>query len=162
MYETVWNPASTREWNCKTLLEREALVRGDGSQLLGIGWAFSAFPNQYVFKADSLVSAEEAERLCWEKYQAAKPRLCQHDHFNGDNCERRTYRNGAGFCKFCGYFCMDVFEPLEVCVNCGRATYWTHDKNGGWWCQGCSHLIPKENRDPTEERIDEVMESEGL
>lgn len=152
MYESVWNPISNREWKCGTLLEREALVRDDGFKLLGIGWTFSAFPNQYVFKAESLVSAEDAETKCWDKYQAAKPRLCTHDHSDGANCDRREYRNGCGFCRHCGHFCANVFDPLEVCVNCGRATYWTHDKNGGWWCRECAHLIPRELEDPLETR----------
>ena len=116
-----WSPKKHFPWCCQVLLEKMWVGAGDA----GIRYVWKAFPNQYHVGSDKKLTPLEAEQDAWEKYQQILPKLCKHDHDNPLNCERRTYRNGCGFCIHCGHFCSNIFEPLEVCNKCGTKTYWT-------------------------------------
>lgn len=86
-------------------------------------------------RQDSKVSIEDAEEKLWNEY--LRKSACTLDHRDPANFDRRDYRNGVGFCKGCNYSAGDIFDPLEVCCNCGKKTYHSYDKNDNWWCENC-------------------------
>jgi hypothetical protein len=105
---------------------------------------FEAFPrNPNTFIRGEGKTMEEAEQNAWKEFQ--KQSNCALDHTNPDNFDRRKMRNGLGFCKQCSVSLM-IFEPLEKCCNCGKATYFTYDLKDNWWCEECKPLIPEEDR----------------
>lgn len=105
---------------------------------------FEAFPrNPNTFIRGEGETIEDAERSAWEKYQ--RHTNCELDHEDPNNFDRRGYRNGAAFCKACGFFKSHCFEPTEKCHNCGKPTYYTDDAKRRWWCEDCAHLIPEED-----------------
>lgn len=63
----------------------------------------------------------DAEQAAWVKY--SKHAACtEHDY------EPRNYRNGAGFCKHCNKFEINVFTPEQLgcfCKVCGVGTFWS-------------------------------------
>jgi hypothetical protein len=66
--------------------------------------AFTKEPDTFIRGEGS--SVEEAEADAFQKYE--RYRACENHEF-----ERRKYRNGAGFCKHCGLFKSQCFEPLS-------------------------------------------------
>ena len=101
---------------------------------------FEAFPGTFIRGEGEII--EEAERACWEKFQTYN--ACHLDHTDPENFERRSYKNGAGFCKECGYFGSKMFEPSEECCQCGAKTFHTQDTQNRWWCEDCSDGVPEE------------------
>lgn len=81
-----------------------------------------AFPrNPDTFIRGEGATMEEAEDAAWATFE--RQSAC--DHSAG--WDRRSYRNGAGFCKGCGMFASNVFDLVEigsVCCVCG-AVYFT-------------------------------------
>lgn len=105
----------------------------DGSYFTAFFEAFTKDPDAFFRGEGKTVS--EAEQNCWARFVAAKQ--CTSHVF-----ERRGYRNGGGICKHCGLFQGDVFEPLDTCVVCGCATYYTTDKYGRWYCEQDIKRVP--------------------
>ena len=98
---------------------------------------FEAFPREPLstFIRGEGKDIVEAEERAWEEWQRAL--ICK-EHI----WERRGYRNGAGFCKNCGAFKPQAFEPLEKCVICGEATYYHSTENDKWYCEKCIREMP--------------------
>ena len=99
---------------------------------------FEAFPRS----PDTFVRGEgktirEAENAAWGKYQAVAG--CEHPAF-----EKRGYKNGCGFCVNCGMFKVGVFDPDEICCECGARTYYVQDNTGAWWCEACFPEMPEQ------------------
>lgn len=80
---------------------------------------------------------EEAEIKAWKLYQNYLN--CPNHQF-----EKRDYRNGAGVCKHCNLFKSSVFEPSEICCQCGINCYFGQDNTGNWWCENCATHMPRE------------------
>lgn len=106
------------------------------------GFFFEAFPRtpDTFLRGDSKVSVAEAETLAWNRLQ--KYSACELDHANPDNFERRSYKNGVGFCIKCGFFASKIFPPSEICSQCGGNTYHAQDNTGKWWCEECWKNVP--------------------
>lgn len=99
---------------------------------------FEAFPrNPDTFIRGEGGTIEEAEEKAWTKYQ--KISAC-----NGHEYERCGYKNGAGFCKHCGLFSSNVFEPDETCYLCGTKTYHGQTNAKTWYCESCADKVPEE------------------
>jgi len=97
---------------------------------------FEAFPrNPDTFIRGEGGTIEEAEEKAWNRLQKIS-------NCSGHEYEKRGYKNGAGFCKHCGLFTSNVFEPDEECYLCGAKTYYgqTHDKQ--WYCEDCNDKVP--------------------
>lgn len=89
---------------------------------------FEAFPNNPdTFIRGEGINIVEGEENAWDQFEKIK-------NCKGHELERRNYRNGAGFCKHCGLFISDAFDPLEKCCICGTSTYYTYDKDDNWYC----------------------------
>jgi hypothetical protein len=68
---------------------------------------FEAFPeNPRTFIRGEGKTVKEAEEKAWEKLQGYL--ACE-----GHEFERRNYKNGVGFCKYCNMFKSHAFKPLE-------------------------------------------------
>lgn len=68
---------------------------------------FEAFPQSpKTFIRGEGNTIEDAEKDAWQQY--AKHIKCDNHEF-----QRRGYRNGAGFCKHCGLFKSNAFEPIK-------------------------------------------------
>ena len=90
---------------------------------------FEAFPkNPKTFIRGEGKDVVEAEANTWKKLQ--KYLAC-----SGHEFERREYKNGVGFCKYCGLFNSSAFDPLTLCVLCKKPTYYSNDKQGNWYCE---------------------------
>lgn len=99
---------------------------------------FEAFPRDpNTFIRGEGVTIEEAEEKAWNKYQ-------RHLNCTGHEYEKRGYRNGCGFCKHCGLFSSDVFEPDEICYLCGSKTYHGQTNANTWYCESCADKVPEE------------------
>jgi hypothetical protein len=76
-------------------------------------------------------SLKEADDACWAKI--IKQRSC-----SGHEFEPRSYTNGAGFCKHCGYFASEWFtgEDLgQLCAVCGDGCLeFRIHKTEKWYC----------------------------
>ena len=118
------------------------------------GFFFEAFPDTFL-RGDSKISLADAEDKVWQKLK--KHNACDLDHTDPANFDKRDYRNGVGFCIKCGLFRSKIFPPSEICVKCGANTYYTCDKNGGWWCEECSPTIPEELLSETQKMIRAVL-----
>ncbi|MGU8718568.1 hypothetical protein ACV3RR_03800 [Clostridium perfringens] len=92
-------------------------------------------PNTYLRVEGKSLS--EAEIKAWEQYQ--KILNCPKHEF-----ERRNYKNGAGFCKYCGLFNSNAFEPVTKCHICGRKTNYSYDKDNNYYCKAHADNIPVE------------------
>lgn len=112
---------------------------------------FEAFPSDTFIRGEG-DTIEEAEGKCWEKYQRGL--ACK-----GHEFERRGYKNGAGFCKYCNFFKSGVFEPSEKCVICGKATFCVYDTDGNWYCKEHKDKIPKDKKTKLQIRSDEMAET---
>jgi hypothetical protein len=80
---------------------------------------FEAFPD--VFIRGEGPTLEEAEDVCWAKYE--RQTSCP-----GHEYEPRGYKNGGGWCKHCNQFKGKVFTPEDLglkCKDCGVWTYWS-------------------------------------
>lgn len=82
---------------------------------------------------------EDAEKIAWDQFQTF-------NNCPGHEFERRGIRNGGGYCKHCGLFQVDAFNPSENCSICGTPTYWIKDKDGNWYCKECALKIPEESK----------------
>ena len=81
---------------------------------------------------------EEADEACWAKI--VKQRTCL-----GHEFVPRTYTNGAGFCKHCGYFASGWFtgEDLgQLCAVCGDGCLeFRIYKTEQWYCSAHYPLV---------------------
>lgn len=76
---------------------------------------FEAFPNDpKTFIRGEGASIEEAEKSAFKQFEHF--RACP-----GHEFERRNYTNGAGFCKHCGLFKSDAFEPIPRDPNAPKS-----------------------------------------
>lgn len=101
---------------------------------------FEAFPkNPDTFIRGEGKTIEEAEKQAWDQLQ-------KHLQCPGHEFERRTYKNGAGFCKHCDLFKPKAFEPETKCCICQTPTNYSCDKKDLWYCQKDRHLMPEENK----------------
>lgn len=67
------------------------------------------------------LTVSEAETAAWQKYQRAIE--CP-----GHEYEARHWKNGAGACKHCNRFAINVFTPEQLgclCKKCGVPTFWS-------------------------------------
>lgn len=97
---------------------------------------FEAFPkNPDTFIRGEGATIEEAEQKAWDKFQ--RQSACDHPEF-----ERRSYRNGLGFCVKCGMSKSAAFEPLERCYMCDAPTYQGQTNDGRWYCKECGDKVP--------------------
>lgn len=63
----------------------------------------------------------DAEQAAWTKYQRAMQ--CP-----GHEYEARHFKNGAGICKHCNRFAINIFTAEELglfCKTCGVPTFWS-------------------------------------
>lgn len=77
-----------------------------------------AFPDSGGFFRGEGETIEEAEFEAWTSYQKSL-NCVEHEY------ETRGYHNGAGFCKNCDMFAVDVFDITvvgEPCGTCGIGT----------------------------------------
>lgn len=95
--------------------------------------AFPKYPETFIRGEGKTI--KEAEEKAWKKYK--KYLDCPKHEY-----ERRSYRNGAGFCKHCNMFASNVFEPLTRCVKCDIPTFWSSDKNDNFYCKEHADLNP--------------------
>jgi len=104
---------------------------------------FEAFPRDpATFIRGEGATVEAAETAAWGKWQRVLhcPSGGQHEY------ETRGYRNGAGFCRYCGLFQSGVFDLKEigsVCVVCCIGTYWA-TRDGKLYCE---EHAPSRDRD---------------
>ena len=98
---------------------------------------FEAFPhNPATFIRGEGATIAEAEASAFRKFE--RYQACSSHEF-----EKRGYRNGAGFCKHCDLFESKAFEPWELCVSCGKPTFWHIDGDKVY----CEEHVPQEYRD---------------
>jgi hypothetical protein len=116
---------------------------------------FEAFPKEpNTFIRGEGKNVEEAEENAWNDFQ--KFSLCDKHEF-----EKRGYKNGAGFCKHCGMFASDAFEPENKCIICGKPTYYTNDIDDNWYCEEHDNLMPEDKKPEWKkrhERLKKYME----
>lgn len=128
------------DYNCQHEWPPSCFVQCGGSD--NRGFFFESFPRSpdSFLRGDSKISIEDAEEKVWKKYQ--KEMECPLNHTDPKNFEKRTYKNGCGFCINCGFFGSEIFPPSEICCKCGTNTYYSFDKNGKCYCENCE--IPEE------------------
>ena len=90
---------------------------------------FEVFPeNPNTFIRGEGVDLDAAEKQAYDNLQ--KYLACSEHEF-----ERRDYENGAGFCKHCGLFKSEAFDPLTKCVICDTPTYYFFSKTNKPYCE---------------------------
>ncbi len=127
-----------------------------GSYTTAFFEAFPAEPNCDTFIRGEGPTVEEAEAKAFAQYE----KFSQCSHASG--FERRSYTNGAGFCKDCGMFKSKAFEPTTRCKVCDTPCNWTSDKHGNPYCKEHAGLIPQEDKSSTTlwmEEMDRDMEA---
>ena len=131
-----------KEYQCRHDWAEDTFVQCGGSEERG--FFFESFPRESntFIRSDSKISLEDAESKAWEKLQ--KYSRCDLDHSDARNFDKRSYRNGVGFCIRCGFYCSNIFPPSEICCKCGINTYHAADKNNSWWCENCWKNVPEE------------------
>lgn len=119
------------------------------------GFFFEAFPRNpdTMLRGDSKASLEDAEDRAWAQHQ--RHQACPLSHTDPNNFERREYRNGVGFCRQCGFCSTSIFEPAETCVACGKATYYTQDRLGQWYCPECP--VPEDLKSDAHRRYEQTV-----
>jgi hypothetical protein len=113
--------------------------------------AFPRAPDTFIRGEGKTVA--EAEADAWRQFQRFT--ACKAHEW-----ERRDYRTGAGICRKCGQFGVQVFETtLDPCVVCARddnrASYGV-DRLNRWHCEPCSRNIPEENKSEIHKMIDRM------
>ena len=131
-----------KTYQCKFDWPEDCFIQGN----FGNGEKIKAFVEVFPKNPSTMIrsdasSIEEAEEKAWNKYQNYL--VCELNHTNPENFDRRDYRNGVGFCKSCGMF-QKIFEPLEICCKCGANTYYSQDNQDNWWCKECSPHMPED------------------
>lgn len=111
---------------------------------------FEAFPKPptATFIRGEGKTIEEAELDAFTQYQ----RFAACDHSMG--YDRRTYTNGAGFCRGCGMFKSKVFEPTTTCCICNIPTDYSNDTVNNYYCEAHVHLMPEENKSDMHRMMD--------
>jgi hypothetical protein len=110
---------------------------------------FEAFPRvPDTFIRGEGATIEEAEEKAWCQYQ--KYFDCDHPSF-----EPRDYQNGAGYCTKCGLWFPNVIPPFHPCTSCGIPTWYSQDKDGGWWCEKHNADIPEDKLQDYQKRMRE-------
>src|SRR5699024_1040744 len=92
--------------------------------------AFFEFADEGTFIRGESETIQGAEEVAWNRYQAQLE--CP-----GHEYEQRGYRNGAGICKHCNRFEIEVFDVREVghpCSTCHVGTNWTA-VGDTWFCR---------------------------
>lgn len=91
-------------------------------------------PNADTYIGAEASTFEDCEDTLWRKYQTYAH--CTHE-FTREAPHGKHYTNGAGFCKHCGMFKSDAFEPETVCDLCNQHTNLLSLYNGKQVCEGC-------------------------
>jgi len=115
--------------------ERGIVISPNGNYRTAFFEAFPKDPRTFIRGQGETI--ELAERAAWDKYQRIMS--CGNHEF-----ERRGYKNGSGFCKYCDLFKSNVFEPSEHCVVCNQPTYWVSDINGKYYCETHENKMPED------------------
>jgi len=92
--------------------------------------------NPKTFIRGEGATINDAENKAWEQFN--KIINCECHEF-----ERRDYDNGAGFCKNCGLFKSDAFEPTTKCKFCLNTTYYMRLTDNEMCCEECSKDFDK-------------------
>ena len=118
-------------------------------------WEVYPLDPQTVIRGEG-ATVQEAEDNAWAQYQRIVDPGHEHEF------ETRGYRNGAGFCKHCGLFMVDVFTLEEIgslCHVCQTPTYWVVDGDR-LYCE--EHAPSREDREhplsPLEELFDALAD----
>lgn len=114
------------------------VVEEDGEYETAFFEVFLSNPKTFIRGEGKTI--EDSEKNAWKQLQRYK-------NCKGHEFERRGLRNGGGYCKHCGLFQADAFNPQEKCSICGMPTYWIKDKYGFWYCKKCTSKIPKETKE---------------
>ena len=77
---------------------------------------------------------QECEDILWTRYQ--RYISCKHE-FTRDHPKKGHYSNGAGFCKHCGMFKSQAFEPETICETCGKHANLLSCIDGKQVCEDC-------------------------
>jgi hypothetical protein len=103
-YEPVcsWPDDCYVQWGDRGLVLRER--ENGGSYATAFFESFPEDPKTFIRGEGATVEA--AERSAFAKFE--RYRAC-----SGHELERRGYTNGAGFCKHCGLFVSNAFDPIE-------------------------------------------------
>lgn len=112
---------------------------------------FEAFPtcngiSTFIRGEGATVAEAEAQAFVkYEKYNA-----CTHEV----GFDRRSYTNGAGFCKGCGMFASEIFEPTTKCIICDTPTNYSTDRHGHWYCEAHRELIKEEDKSEMQKSLE--------
>ena len=94
------------QWGSVGVVLREAEY--GGSYWTAFFESFPTDPKTFIRGEGETVQVAEAKAYqAFQRYRAC----------NGHEFERRNYTNGAGFCKHCGLFKSQAFEPLPDAPN---------------------------------------------
>lgn len=89
------------------------------------------------------VNFQECEKILWNKFQSYLQ--CQHE-FIRESPKGKHYKDGSGFCKYCGMFATDVFEPEDICEICNKHANVYSLLNGKKVCEDCYNNQSWENQ----------------
>lgn len=154
------NSRSKTPYQCVKLWPDDCFVQCGGAGVIGDYYFFEAFPRSpdTFIRADSAVSIEDAEAKAWARHE--KNLSCELDHTDPANFDPRDYKNGAGFCKKCGYFGGSIFPPTDHCTSCGVLTRFSYDLKCRPWCTDCVSKIPVEDQTQAEKMLLMVRKSQ--
>ena len=99
--------------------------------------------NAETFDAAYGETFEECEDILWKRYQNYIN--CVHE-FSRNSPKGVHYSNGAGFCKHCGMFRSEAFEPETICEECGKNANLVKRLDGSSVCLDCLENTPWTNR----------------
>lgn len=127
------------DWPLSTVWNLNGSLDPTVNQMYGLGSvSMEVFTHEPENAATMLgadgITFEECEEKCWEKYQEYQ--RCQHT-FTRESPDGGHYTNGAGFCKHCGMFKSQAFEPETVCTSCGKHANLFSTLNDEWLCEDC-------------------------
>ncbi len=115
---------------------------------------FEAFPRQpSTFIRGEGATIEEAEDDCWAQYQ----RYLNCPGRDGHEFEARSYKNGLGFCKWCGLSKSHAIQSPNKCQVCGEPTWHFEDARGNYWCEDHAHQVPEEYLSDTDKHLREMI-----
>jgi len=126
-----------KEYECEYEWPNDCFIQGGdtGLVLSKKGSYKTAFVEVFLNNPKTFIRGEgatikDAENKAWEQFN--KIINCKCHEF-----ERRNYDNGAGFCKNCGLFKSDAFEPTTKCKFCLNTTYYMRLIDNEMCCKEC-------------------------
>lgn len=104
----------------------------------------TAFFEVFAKEPDTFIRGEgktvqEAEQKAWEEWQ--KVTHCPGE--NGHEFEAKGHENGAGVCKHCGLFAVNVIPSPHKCQVCKTSTWYTKDIENRYYCEKHKECIPE-------------------